>query len=396
MSKEVAIEVKNLSKHFRLPTEASNSVKQSFVNWTKGVKGYKEQKVLEGISFNVEKGDFFGIVGRNGSGKSTLLKLISHIYQPDSGSIRVNGSLVSFIELGVGFNGELTGRENVYLNGALSGFSVKEIDRMYNDIVEFAELQKFMDQKLKNYSSGMQVRLAFACAIRAKSDILVLDEVLAVGDEAFQRKCNDYFDRIRKDKDQTVILVTHSMEAVKQYCNKAVMIESGKILISGDPMDVASQYTLSNFQTGQEEDQKPDEMELRIKPLTKQLIDAGEDIVVEITYRLKKKDLDSNVFPSIAVLVNSAPVKYDTVRDDTKFSTKVGLNKVRYSFSTNELNDGVNIEITAALWSKQSLRHNDINLAYTNSDDSAHFKINSKAWVNGDILRKQGKWLYDE
>jgi len=242
VSKEIAIEVKNLSKHFRLPTEKASGIKQAVVNRFKGIKGYKEQKVLRNISFDVKKGDFFGIVGRNGSGKSTLLKLISGIYEPDGGSIKVNGSLVSFIELGVGFNNELTGRENVYLNGALMGFSVKEIDAMYDEIVEFAELGEFMDQKLKNYSSGMQVRLAFSCAIRAKSDILVLDEVLAVGDEAFQRKCYQYFARLRKNR-QTIILVTHSMDTVREYCSKAILIDGGKIIKADSANSVANEYS---------------------------------------------------------------------------------------------------------------------------------------------------------
>lgn len=180
--------------------DSQSGIKQSFVNWSKGVKGYKEQSVLRDISFTVEEGDFFGIVGRNGSGKSTLLKLISQIYEPDSGRISVEGKLVPFIELGVGFNPELTGRENIYLNGALLGFSHQEVSVMYEDIVEFAELEEFMDQKLKKYSSGMQVRLAFSIAIRSEGSILILDEVLAVGDEAFQRKCSNYFKEIKKQK----------------------------------------------------------------------------------------------------------------------------------------------------------------------------------------------------
>ena len=188
MSDNIAVKVEHVSKHFRLPTESSSSLRTTMVNYFKGIKGYREQQVLKDISFEVEKGDFFGIVGRNGSGKSTLLKIISQIYVPEKGSVTIDGKLVSFIELGVGFNPELTGRENVYLNGALLGFSTEEINEMYDDIVEFAELSEFMNQKLKNYSSGMQVRLAFSVAIQAKSDILVLDEILAVGDEAFQRR----------------------------------------------------------------------------------------------------------------------------------------------------------------------------------------------------------------
>ncbi len=241
-----ALEVKNVSKSFRLPTEQANGIKQAFVNWTKGVKGYKEQHVLKDISFKVEKGDFFGIVGRNGSGKSTLLKIISQIYTPEKGEVKVNGTLIPFIELGVGFNPELTGRENVYMNGALLGFSREEVSKMYPEIVEFAELEEFMDQKLKNYSSGMQVRLAFSIAIKAQGDILVLDEVLAVGDEAFQRKCNDFFEKIKKDKTKTVILVTHDMSAVDRFCDKAIMIEDGLITESGKPYRVSAKYSKAN------------------------------------------------------------------------------------------------------------------------------------------------------
>lgn len=243
---EIALEVKNVSKSFRLPTEQASGIKQAFVNWTRGIKGYKEQKVLQDISFQVEKGDFFGIVGRNGSGKSTLLKLISQIYTPDKGQIKVNGKLVPFIELGVGFNPELTGRENVYLNGALLGFSHEEVSAMYEEIVEFAELEEFMDQKLKNYSSGMQVRLAFSIAIKADADVLVLDEVLAVGDAAFQRKCFNYFAHLKKEK-KTVILVTHSMEHVTKFCNKAMLIDKDHETIVGTPMDVSMVYRRLNM-----------------------------------------------------------------------------------------------------------------------------------------------------
>ena len=195
MSDNNAILVENVSKSFKLPKDNHNGIKQLLINTITGrrKKGYEKQRVLKNVSFEIQKGEFYGIVGRNGSGKSTLLKLLAQIYTPEKGSVKVNGSLTPFIELGVGFNPELTGRENVYLNGALLGFSKSEVEAMYEDIVSFAELSRFMDQKLKNYSSGMQVRLAFSIAIRAKSDILLLDEVLAVGDEAFQQKCFEYF-----------------------------------------------------------------------------------------------------------------------------------------------------------------------------------------------------------
>ncbi len=248
MTKNIAVKVEHVSKYFKLPTESTQSLRTALVNRFKGIKGYKEQHVLRDINFEVEEGDFFGIVGRNGSGKSTLLKIISQIYVPEQGKATVNGKLVSFIELGVGFNPELTGKENVYLNGAMLGFTQKEIDDMYDDIVDFAELHEFMNQKLKNYSSGMQVRLAFSVAIKAQGDVLILDEVLAVGDEAFQRKCNDYFME-RKKSGKTTILVTHDMSAVKKYCNKAVLIDNGLVKAYGEPFDVAGQYQLDNTHT---------------------------------------------------------------------------------------------------------------------------------------------------
>ena len=237
----VVIRAVNIHKSFRLPTERAAGLKQAIFNWLKGVKGYTEQRVLRGISFEIKKGEFVGIVGRNGSGKSTLLKILAQIYYPEKGSVKINGTLVPFIELGVGFNPELTGRENVYLNGALLGFSRKEMDAMYDEIVQFAELEPYMDAKLKNYSSGMQVRLAFSIAIRARGDILILDEVLAVGDAAFQDKCNKYFSSLKGGK-QTVILVTHSMENVRQFCSRAILIENGEIAAEGDPETVAKAY----------------------------------------------------------------------------------------------------------------------------------------------------------
>lgn len=244
MSDEIAIKVDNVSKNFVLPHEKVSSVKSLFTSSTKKRdKGKETQHALKDISFEIKKGEFFGIVGRNGSGKSTLLKILAGIYQPTKGNVTTMGKLVPFIELGVGFNPELTGRENVYLNGALLGFSKKEIDVMYDSIVEFAEIKRFMDQKLKNYSSGMQVRLAFSLAIRAEAEILLVDEVLAVGDADFQRKCLSYFKELKANK-KTVIFVTHDMNSVREYCDRAMLINDSEIQSIGDPQDISREYSM--------------------------------------------------------------------------------------------------------------------------------------------------------
>ncbi len=253
--------VKDVYKTFRLPHEQHNGIKQvliNVVNPTKRNKGYEIQNALNDISFDIKKGEFFGIVGRNGSGKSTLLKLLAGIYTPDKGLIHVDGTLIPFIELGVGFNPELTGRENVYLNGALLGLSRKETADIYDEVVEFAELEKFMDQKLKNYSSGMQVRLAFSIAIRAKGDILLIDEVLAVGDERFQQKCLSIFEKIKKDENKTVIFVSHDMQSVQKFCDRAMLIHDSEVKFIGDPNRAAIEYKKLNFpEMAQELNSKP-------------------------------------------------------------------------------------------------------------------------------------------
>jgi ABC-2 type transport system ATP-binding protein len=238
---DYVIKVNSVHKTFRLPHEQARSVKSSFTKLFRHYGRVETQVALRDISFDIKDGEFFGIVGRNGGGKSTLLKILAGIYQPTKGKVNVNGKLVPFIELGVGFNPELTGRENVFLNGALLGFSKQEMAKQYSRIVEFAELEDFMDQKLKNYSSGMQVRLAFSVAIIAEADILLVDEVLAVGDADFQRKCFEYFKRLKRDK-KTVIFVSHDMGAVQQYCDRAMLIDDSKVVEIGKPDRIAMLY----------------------------------------------------------------------------------------------------------------------------------------------------------
>lgn len=287
-----AVVVHDLHKEFVLPQNRNTSLKQAFVNiGRRGIS--KRQKVLDGINFTVNQGDFFGIVGRNGSGKSTLLKILAGVYVPTAGGVTLNGKLTPFIELGVGFNPELSGRDNVFLNGALLGFDRREMSAMYDDIVEFAELGEFMDQKLKNYSSGMQVRLAFSIAVKARNDILIFDEVLAVGDEAFQQKCINVFEKYKAQK-QTVILVTHDMEMVKKFCNRAMLISDGRIEEVGSPRMVAAKYSQLNeeeidralgVETEEEKTTEPQYLKARVlsadrKP--KARFRLGETMVAEI------------------------------------------------------------------------------------------------------------------
>jgi ABC-2 type transport system ATP-binding protein len=296
---EIVLSVKNVSKNFHLPHEKTHSIKSSIINIFKQKdKDVDVQHALKDISFDIKKGEFFGILGRNGSGKSTMLKILAEIYQPTSGSVQHFGKLVPFIELGVGFNPELTGRENVYLNGALLGFSRKEIDARYDEIVEFAELEEFMDQKLKNYSSGMQVRLAFSVATRADADILLVDEVLAVGDADFQRKCYDFFKSL-KESGKTVIFVTHDMGAVREYCDEAILISDGLIAHQGSAETIADEYLKLFNQNSDDSDVNIQEDRwgngrVKIDRISADII--GDDIKISVDLKTNTKAVSDIVF----------------------------------------------------------------------------------------------------
>ncbi|HVD86661.1 MAG TPA: ABC transporter ATP-binding protein [Solirubrobacterales bacterium] len=242
----LAIQVEGLSKSFRIPTHRVDSLKERVVRPFSS-PGYRELNALKGISFEIRQGEFFGIVGRNGSGKSTLLKLLASIYRPDAGRIRIAGRLAPFIELGVGFNHDLTARENVVLNGVMMGLTPKQMRQRLEAIIEFAELEGFVDLKLKNYSSGMLVRLAFSVMMQADADVLLIDEVLAVGDASFQQKCADAFHEM-KAAGKTIVLVTHEMETVEDYCHRAMLISDGLIQRIGDPGEIGREYLRLNFE----------------------------------------------------------------------------------------------------------------------------------------------------
>lgn len=263
------ITCESVSKEFRIPVREHTSLRGRILHPFSGAR-YREFGALDDVSFSVQEGEFFGIVGRNGSGKSTMLKVLAGIYAADTGSIDIHGSLAPFIELGVGFNFELSGRDNVYLNGALLGLSKKQLNERYEHIVAFAELEEFMELKLANYSSGMQVRLAFAIAVESDADILLVDEVLAVGDEKFQRKCFNVF-RQRKAAGKTVVFVSHDMGAVKEFCDRAMLLHHGKVVEIGPSRSVAQAYYHLNAPDQAERDHEFDTGwigELSIQPST--------------------------------------------------------------------------------------------------------------------------------
>ena len=241
----VVIEASGVSKTFRVPTHRIDSLKERAVHpFTR--LAYRDLHALRDVSFEVRRGEFFGIVGRNGSGKSTLLKLLASIYRADGGTIRMSGRVAPFIELGVGFNVDLSARENVELNGVMMGMTRGEARRRLDEVLDFAELREFVDLKLKNYSSGMLVRLAFSLMIQSRADVLLIDEVLAVGDAAFQQKCTDVFTEMR-DGDRTVVLVTHDMASVDRYCHRAMLLEQGEQRFMGDSAEAGREYLRINF-----------------------------------------------------------------------------------------------------------------------------------------------------
>jgi ABC-type polysaccharide/polyol phosphate transport system ATPase subunit len=241
----VTIEARGVSKTFRVPDQRVDSFKERATRPFARIP-HRDLHALRDVSFDVRKGEFFGIVGRNGSGKSTLLKILASIYAADAGRVRMAGRVAPFIELGVGFNPELAARENVTLNGVLMGLGRREARRRFDAVLDFAELRDFADLKLKNYSSGMMVRLAFAIMVQADADVMLIDEVLAVGDAAFAQKCMDVFHE-RRDAGKTIVLVTHDMETVRTMCHRAMLLHDGAVQFTGDPEDAAVRYLRLNF-----------------------------------------------------------------------------------------------------------------------------------------------------
>ncbi|MCW2958768.1 MAG: transporter related protein [Solirubrobacterales bacterium] len=241
----ISVAIDGVAKTFRLPHQQYSTIKERVLHPWRSTT-YDELKALREVDVHIRQGEFFGIVGRNGSGKSTMLKCLAGIYRPDAGRIEIQGRLSPFIELGVGFNPDLTARDNIIINAVMLGLSRKEARLRFDRIIEFAELEEFVDLKLKNYSSGMAVRLGFSTAIQVDSDVLLVDEVLAVGDAAFQQKCFEEFTRLREER-KTIVFVTHDMHSVERFCDRAMLLERGEVLEVGDPRTIARAYNELNF-----------------------------------------------------------------------------------------------------------------------------------------------------
>lgn len=239
MEKSNAIEIRNMSKYFKIDYNGASTLKEKFLFWRQ--RNTESQQVLNDISLNIKKGETVALIGTNGSGKSTLLKLMTKIIYPNSGTIEVNGKLSSLLELGAGFHPDFTGRENIYFNAAIFGLTRKEIDTRVNDIIAFSELEEYIDNPIRTYSSGMYMRLAFSVAINVDADILLIDEILAVGDQHFQDKCYAKLRELR-DTGKTIVIVTHALDVVKQLCHRAIWIYKGHFQLDGDPTYVIEEY----------------------------------------------------------------------------------------------------------------------------------------------------------
>lgn len=349
---DIAISVKNVSKEFRIPHEKITSLKGVATSAFKK-KTYEEFNALDDVSFDVRKGEFFGIIGRNGSGKSTLLKIIAGIYQADEGVVDVDGRISPFLELGIGFNPELSGRDNIYLNATVLGMSKKEIDEKFDSIVKFSELERFIDQKLKNYSSGMKVRLAFSVSIHANRDILLMDEVLAVGDTNFQAKCLREFNKYR-DLGRTVIIVTHDILVVERYCNRALLLRNGKIVKIGKASDVANEYVYENVNdeevsfsvngnntSHESAGYRKDVRILKVSVLDvhgeeKNIFEIGDDINIKIDYKINREIDEVNFGIGLHAIEGGQVLGYSTDDDDFSVSNNEGEGSI--SMKLNKTN----------------------------------------------------------
>ncbi|HFE9686150.1 ABC transporter ATP-binding protein [Clostridium perfringens] len=378
----VAIRVKDLTKKYKLYQKRSERLANAFGK----EKNIKEFYALRGVSFEINKGECVGIIGHNGAGKSTLLKLLTGVAFPTSGEIEINGRLASMLELGSGFNPELTGMENIYFNGSLNGLTKEEIDGKLKDILEFADIGNFIEQPVKNYSSGMFARLAFAVAINVDPDILIVDEILSVGDVGFQVKCMEKFNDFKK-KGKTILYVSHGLGTVKKFCDRAIWLQKGQVVDDGNSVIVVERYYNLNFNPAnieQLKDHKSDIINsIGVKSNTKN-VEYLEKLDLEVEYDLISNDLKD---PNIVLEFRKTDYEPGTTRGNDQFvcgiNSKDNIKSIPFNLGVNKLKVSLNkVNLVAGVYY--------IDFVLRDGEEEVYRKINAYSFTLNDKYRGEG------
>lgn len=378
----VAIRVKDLTKKYKLYQKRSERLANAFGK----EKNIKEFYALKGVSFEISKGECVGIIGHNGAGKSTLLKLLTGVAFPTFGEIEINGRLASMLELGSGFNPELTGMENIYFNGSLNGLTKEEIDGKLKDILEFADIGNFIEQPVKNYSSGMFARLAFAVAINVDPDILIVDEILSVGDVGFQVKCMEKFNEFKK-KGKTILYVSHGLGTVKKFCDRAIWLQKGEVVDDGNSVIVVERYYNLNFNPAnieQLKDHKSDIINsIAVKSNTKN-VEYLEKLDLEVEYDLISNDLKD---PNIVLEFRKTDYEPGTTRGNDQFvcgiNSKDNIKNIPFNLGVNKLKVSLNkVNLVAGVYY--------IDFVLRDGEEEVYRKINGYSFTLNDKYRGEG------
>ena len=378
----VAIRVKDLTKKYKLYQKRS----ERLANVLGKEKNIKEFYALKGVSFEINKGECVGIIGHNGAGKSTLLKLLTGVAFPTSGEIEINGRLASMLELGSGFNPELTGMENIYFNGSLNGLTKEEIDGKLKEILDFADIGNFIEQPVKNYSSGMFARLAFAVAINVDPDILIVDEILSVGDVGFQVKCMEKFNEFKK-KGKTILYVSHGLGTVKKFCDRAIWLQKGEVVDDGNSVIVVERYYNLNFNPAnieQLKDHKSDIINsIAVKSNTKN-VEYLEKLDLEVEYDLISNDLKD---PNIVLEFRKTDYEPGTTRGNDQFvcgiNSKDNIKSIPFNLGVNKLNVSLNkVNLVAGVYY--------IDFVLRDGEEEVYRKINAYSFTLNDKYRGEG------
>lgn len=378
----VAIRVKDLTKKYKLYQKRSERLANAFGK----EKNIKEFYALKGVSFEISKGECVGIIGHNGAGKSTLLKLLTGVAFPTSGEIEINGRLASMLELGSGFNPELTGMENIYFNGSLNGLTKEEIDGKLKDILEFADIGNFIEQPVKNYSSGMFARLAFAVAINVDPDILIVDEILSVGDVGFQVKCMEKFNEFKK-KGKTILYVSHGLGTVKKFCDRAIWLQKGEVIDDGNSVIVVERYYNLNFNPAnieQLKDHKSDIINSIVVKSNKKNVEYLEKLDLEVEYDLISNDSKD---PNIVLEFRKTDYEPGTTRGNDQFvcgiNSKDNIKNIPFNLGVNKLKVSLNkINLVAGVYY--------IDFVLRDGEEEVYRKINVYSFTLNDKYRGEG------